>query len=385
MNATWEDNNNTEGFRPEKITVTLWANGQEAGTATLAADNSWQHTWTDLQKYENGQPIVYTVTEEQLPNYNASIAKVSEIAWLYTVTNICNIERTTASIVIAWDDNDNSRDLRPGSVSVKLLANDNVTGPATVEASEGWKYTCEDLQKYENATEIAYSYMLVNPLDNYVLKSAETSDNTTTLILQFCVQLNETDGVTPLTTLTDAAVPVRFSRTFNAGKASTVCLPFAHEKGTEGDYYTFGGVQYDSKDGKWKATMNEYTGETLAANTPYLFMPVGTEGTVTVEFQGMAAPTVEAGTTVYGDWMFKGVYELKTWAADDCGNDYGFAATSGKATDGVTDITAGDFVRFAEGAFLRPMRAYLTYNGTVNPWASSNAPKFAEVLMFYNC
>ena len=28
----------------------------------------------------------------------------------------------------------------------------------------------------------------------------------------------------------------------------------------------------------------------------------------------------------------------------------------------------------AEGAWIRPMRAYLTYTGTGNPWADTNAP-----------
>lgn len=79
-------------------------------------------------------------------------------------------------------------------------------------------------------------------------------------------------------------------------------------------------MAYDDLEGKWKATMTEYTGATLAA---------------------------------------------------DCGNDYGFAATSGKATDGVTDVNAGDFVRLAEGAWIRPMRSFLRYTGTGNPFAGA--------------
>ena len=40
----------------------------------------------------------------------------------------------------------------------------------------------------------------------------------------------------------------------------------------------------------------------------------------------------------------------------------------------MTDVNAGDFVKLAEGAWIRPMRAYLTYTGTGNPWATTNAP-----------
>ena len=168
---------------------------------------------------------------------------------------------------------------------------------------------------------------------------------------------------------TELSGKVVFRREFTGGKASTVIFPFAHEKGTEGTYYTFGGVQYDGTEGKWKATMNEYAGATLAANTPYLFVPAGSEAHAPVLFHG-TADYHAAGTTVNGDWSFKGVYETKVWTAGDVGNDYGFAATSGKAVDGVTDVNAGDFVKLAAGAWIRPMRSYLTYTGGSDPWAA---------------
>jgi hypothetical protein len=93
-----------------------------------------------------------------------------------------------------------------------------------------------------------------------------------------------------------------------------------------------------------------------------------------VLFHGEAAASISAGTTTNGDWQFKGVYAKKTWAAADCGRDYGFAATSGKATDGVTDVEAGDFVMLAKGAHIKPLRSYLTYTGTDSPWTTTNAP-----------
>ena len=171
---------------------------------------------------------------------------------------------------------------------------------------------------------------------------------------------------------------VVFRREFTGGKASTVIFPFAHEKGTEGTYYTFSGVAYDGVEGKWKATMTEHEGSTLTANTPYLFVPAGTEAHAPVLFHGTAGYST-AGTTVNGDWSFVGVYETKTWTAGDCGNDYGFAATSGKAVDGVTDVNAGDFVKLAAGAWIRPMRSYLTYTGGGNPFAGARRSATADL------
>ena len=187
--------------------------------------------------------------------------------------------------------------------------------------------------------------------------------------------LNDT-GTVP----TELSGKVVFRREFTGGKASTVIFPFAHKKGSEGTYDTFSGVAYDGVEGKWKATMSEHEGATLAANTPYLFVPAGSEAHAPVLFHGTADYST-AGTTVNGDWSFKGVYETKVWTAGDVGNDYGFAATSGKAVDGVTDVEAGDFVKLAEGAWIRPMRSYLTYTGGGDPWAapSHHAASNAEL------
>jgi len=169
---------------------------------------------------------------------------------------------------------------------------------------------------------------------------------------------------------------VSITRTLVPDQACTVMLPFAITRQFigGGTFYTFTGVEFDSDANKWKATMSEIAKTSpMAANTPYLLVPsstafeseiTGSTGSVTLN------TTTNSKQTVVGDWTFKGVYAEKTWAAADCGNDYGFAATSGKATDGVTDVAAGDFVKLAAGAYIKPMRSYLTYTGSDDPWAA---------------
>ena len=165
---------------------------------------------------------------------------------------------------------------------------------------------------------------------------------------------------------------VSLNRTFTADNAATLMLPFAIDvANTSGAaFYTYTGVTFDTETNKWKATMTQVTSGTIAANTPYVVMP--TDAAITFTGSVTLNTTTNSQQTTNGDWTFKGTYEKKTWTAADCGNDYGFAATSGTATDGVTAVQAGDFVKLAEGAWIRPMRAYLTYTGTGNPWA---APK----------
>ena len=165
---------------------------------------------------------------------------------------------------------------------------------------------------------------------------------------------------------------VSLNRTFTANKAATLMLPFAIDvANTSGAaFYTYTGVTFDTETNKWKATMTQVTSGTIAANTPYVVMP--TDAAITFTGSVTLNTTTNSQQTTNGDWTFKGTYEGKTWTAGDVGNDYGFAATSGKATDGVTDVNAGDFVKLAAGAHIKPGRSYLTYTGSGNPFA---APK----------
>jgi len=140
-------------------------------------------------------------------------------------------------------------------------------------------------------------------------------------------------------------------------KPVTVCLPFSCPIGDEGTYYTFTGI---TKVGNvMQANMTANVSGTLTANTPYLFVPA--ENVYSVDYSGLRtiASTIAAGSTVDGQWTFKGVYEKKTWSA--LGNDYGFAAYDGIAADGTTEVKAGDFVRAASGASVKAMHCYLTY------------------------
>jgi hypothetical protein len=56
-----------------------------------------------------------------------------------------------------------------------------------------------------------------------------------------------------------------------------------------------------------------------------------------------------------GDWVFRGALERREWYDGDgeVGKVYGYAAGN------ATGVSAGDFVKFTNGAWIRPMRAYL--------------------------
>lgn len=171
--------------------------------------------------------------------------------------------------------------------------------------------------------------------------------------------LSETTGITDAASLKGRTA--QFSRTFSAGVASTLCLPFPMTTIPGGKAYEFGGVTYDatanSGAGAWMATMNEVSA--TVANTPYLYKAdadadIVFSGTVASDFDG------NAGTSTSGDWTFKGTYLRLTYSTDPfSGYVYGFASTP-KNVEGV-DVAAGEFIMATSGASVPPMRCYLTY------------------------
>ena len=175
---------------------------------------------------------------------------------------------------------------------------------------------------------------------------------------------------------------VTYNRPFNTAQAATVILPFSYicdgSEGSEGGkFYGFKEVAYDYDQHIWVCTMKE-PGNTavtsLTANTPYLFMPSDaamtfpnissmTGGVVTL-LPTTANDGLYGGATTDAAWNFHGSYKGKTWTEQS--KDYGFAAKSGTAVHGEA-VVAGQFVRFTTGAFIKPMRCYLSYVGTSAP------------------
>ena len=160
-----------------------------------------------------------------------------------------------------------------------------------------------------------------------------------------------------------------YKRTFNCGVAATLCLPFDMTSISGGKVYEFVGVTYDDVDG-WVATMSDATpGSNLVTSTqahrPYLFLP-DADGEVVFRGSIKYLPMViTAGTSTSGDWTFHGTYDRLDYGDEGfSGTVFGFAATSGKATDGMTDVEAGQFVKAGSGAYILPFRAFLTYSGS---------------------
>ena len=149
---TWEDGDNQDGLRPEQITVKLLADGVETGqTTTATAANNWTYEFSNLPKNKAGKAISYSVAEEAVAGYNTTVNG-------YDLTNNHATDLTSVSGTKTWQDNDDQDGLRPGQVTIKLLADGVETGQTAVaSAANNWSYEFSNLPKNKAGKAITYS------------------------------------------------------------------------------------------------------------------------------------------------------------------------------------------------------------------------------------
>ena len=177
---------------------------------------------------------------------------------------------------------------------------------------------------------------------------------------------------------------VDLDRIFEAGKACTLYLPFSIgvDKLAGGTFNTFVGV--NTAVTPWEVQYSPVTTGEIAANTPYIFIPDGTNGGKMVVNNGEEKVTVctaNQHTTENGQWDFIGTYERIMWTHNtsdpeytaareaEIGSIYGFAAEE------KSGATVGQFVQVTDNVWINPMRAYLKNSGGVAaPGMNGEAP-----------
>ena len=147
------------GPQASSAKVTLFADGVEKDSVTLNAANGWAHTFTNLDKYNNGTEIVYTVTEEPIANYDSVVT--GNAANGFTVTNT-NTEKTAVDVTKTWVGTP------AASVTIKLFADGTEKETVTLTAADNWTHTFANLDKYAaDGHEIVYTVDEV-PVTDYV-------------------------------------------------------------------------------------------------------------------------------------------------------------------------------------------------------------------------
>ncbi|WP_247917722.1 Cna B-type domain-containing protein [Streptococcus oralis] len=161
----WNDNNNQDGKRADKVKVQILNGDKVVQEIEVSEATGWKFESKALPKYENGKEIKYTVKEVAVKEYTSTVTTDKD--GKYTVTNTHAPEKTSVKGHKIWKDKDNKDGIRPKSITVKLLADGKETGKeATASEATGWTYEFTDLDRYKDGQAIEYSVVEV-PVDGY--------------------------------------------------------------------------------------------------------------------------------------------------------------------------------------------------------------------------
>ena len=169
VSIVWDDDDNRDDLRPSEVRVDLLANGTFYTSETLSG-NAWSYTFTVPTNDNKGNPNTYTISANSVDEYTKTVDG-------YTITYKHTPEKTEASVRIVWEDSNNAFGTRPEYVSFFL--DGSASTDATLCDEDGWATTVSDLLKFENGTEIDYSWN-ASEIPGYELTDTTKEGNTTT-------------------------------------------------------------------------------------------------------------------------------------------------------------------------------------------------------------
>ncbi|MBQ2034339.1 MAG: Cna B-type domain-containing protein, partial [Peptococcaceae bacterium] len=108
--------------------------------AVVTAENGWTWSFTGLDRYANGEEIVYSITEDAVEGYTSVVNG-------YDITNVIAQDYVTVEGTKSWNV---PEDIEiPEKVEIQLFRDNSKTPIATTTANnDDWKYSFGELPKY---------------------------------------------------------------------------------------------------------------------------------------------------------------------------------------------------------------------------------------------
>ncbi|MBR3256213.1 Cna B-type domain-containing protein [Candidatus Saccharibacteria bacterium] len=167
VKKVWEDDSDRDGVRPDDLEVTLYADGEKYGSPVkLTADDDWTHEWTNLPLMnEDAEKIEYNVKEATVSDYVSDGGVMNGDVFVFTNTHTPE-PYGDLTIEKIWK-GDGNESVRPATIMIELygeIVDDEgktvtwlVGNPVEVSNATDWKWTFDELYKYENGKEVTYS------------------------------------------------------------------------------------------------------------------------------------------------------------------------------------------------------------------------------------
>ena len=166
----WKDNSNVAGKRPTSIKYVLKGGAtsiEEVVSGNNTTDADWNHTFTNVAKYnDSGDEITYTLEEQEVSANDFKFYKKAISGDYKAGFNVANTfevpdEKVEVQVNKVWEDDSNANTKRPTSIKYILKGGATpiekvVSGNNTTD--ENWSYKFTNLPKYSaTGDEIQYT------------------------------------------------------------------------------------------------------------------------------------------------------------------------------------------------------------------------------------
>ena len=172
----WADNQDQDGIRPDKITITLTGTIKDAegndkvvvnktvdavyDEETAVSEDVWTFVFEELPVYQEGQKVTYELSEENVPEGYEMTKEAN------TFTNTHEPDQTEIPVEKVWEDSDDVEGLRPTSITVNLLADGEKVDSVELNAENEWQHTFTELDVNKEGKAIEYTIEEIE-IDNY--------------------------------------------------------------------------------------------------------------------------------------------------------------------------------------------------------------------------
>lgn len=219
----WDDANDQDGIRKNAVitlkgTVTL-PDGkteavplQKAYTTTFKATDTYlTYTFRSIPAYYKGQTIQYTVIENPMDGYTATVGATTgsvDNGYAITVTNKHVPQFDDFTVAKVWDDSNNVDGMRPDSVTIHMNGSDGSSTEATLSNAKDWKYTFKHMPLFDaNGNEITYTitedavagytYTVMNEVRSFTITNSHVQETFSIPVTKTWEDNGNQDGVRP--------------------------------------------------------------------------------------------------------------------------------------------------------------------------------------------
>ena len=202
----WVDDNDRDGIRPDKVTVTLTGDDGSSYEGVLSKNDGYAIDFENLLVYKDGgKKIKYTLKVQSVTGYTQSVSEVSDG---YKILGEHGVSTISYSVINKWADDNNRDGLRPKSVEIVLTASNGKNYTAEVSDENGWEASFNNLPVYTaGGKEITYELLLPDVSGyttafskkdknhDYVISNTHVSETTSITITKIWDDENDKDGM----------------------------------------------------------------------------------------------------------------------------------------------------------------------------------------------